>query len=92
MKAFILSIKILFYKITKSPLAILMITNGKLSIVKGATKRAFITNCATIIADNGIKYGVIYIVRDHNNNDLLKISCEIPDEMLQQLRNTWHYS
>jgi hypothetical protein len=89
MAAFIVEIKLLFYRVAFNPLFIIQIKNGRACKVSGNVKVAFINDCTDIVTRNQIASGLIYAVKDNYGNKILKASGKIPKYSIQQLRNAW---
>jgi Protein of unknown function (DUF3634) len=89
MAAFIVQIKLLFYRVAFSPLFIIIIKNGRATKVWGNVKIAFINDCTDIVTRNEITSGLIYVVKDNYGNAILKASGNISKNAVQQLRNAW---
>jgi len=91
MDKLIRTIKLVFCWI-QNPLFILQISDGKISKVKGTVKNGFMVDCKEIVARNSIKSGFIYAVNGRFGKSVLKVTGDVSDEALQQLRNTWNFN
>jgi hypothetical protein len=84
-----LKFRILLCRLFSKPLCIIKIENGVVTKVAGSVKNSFIADCIEIVKLNDLQHAFIYTVHGKFGKPVLKASREIPDGMLQQLRNAW---
>ena len=89
MSGLIFKITILFLRLTANPAFIIKIEKGIVTKVSGTVKNSFLTDCIDIIEQGGIQQGIIYTGQGKFGSTVLKASGNIPDDVLQALRNSW---
>ncbi len=89
-KLFLL-VRILFIKLTTNSLFIIKIENGVVTKISGNVKNSFLNDCMEISKRHNLKSGLIYTKKSSYGTDVLKVSNEIKNEMLQRLRNAWSF-
>lgn len=87
----LLNLKGVFYQLFHNPVFVIYIRDGKISKQRGIVKSGFKADCMEIIKQNRLKDGIIFCSKNSFGNLCLTASSEIPQEVLQQLRNAWGF-
>jgi Protein of unknown function (DUF3634) len=89
MTTILLTIQLLYCKIFQRPLFIIKIEDTVVKKISGDVKSSFMADCIEIIDRNNVTSGLIYAFKGQYGKPVLHVYGAIPDDILQQLRNTW---